>query len=241
MLKSIKEYVIIVSKLKMKRKWGITVARETMREKIARLEQELEESYKREQQLIKENVSLRDAKEEQFKQAPLYIQMERELTSLKAENALNKGHIKAMEKLRDRQAERILKLEESIKVKSDTDININFDTRDTILLEIASPESEELKKIDKFNEIFAKTGVYLEIKKFKNEYIQINFDTEKNKRGAGRRQKNVKGSYTLEEVEKMLAERGADETAKVLGVSRATFFRKLKRCRNLNNPKENFF
>lgn len=220
--------------------------KETMKEKIIRLEnevsklkKELEESYKREQQLLRENISLSDDKEEQFKKTPLYKQMERDLTNLKAENGLNKSYIKTLEEIRGKQAERILSLEEGIKIKNDTD-DVEFKERDNILLQIENPDTEELKKIEKFNEIFAKSGVYMEIKKFQYTYIKINFDICKNKRGAGRKKKDIKGFYTLEEIENMIKEQGADKTAKILGISRATFFRKLKKRREWGEPNERF-
>lgn len=135
--------------------------------------------------------------------------------------------------------ELITKLEDNIKAET---VSIDLETQDNILLQVENNiETEELAKIERFNEIYGKEGVYLEIKNFRNTYIRIRYDTNKNKRGAGRKQKLVKGSYTLEEVEKMIAEKGAEEVSTQLGISRATLFRKLKRCRSLGNPTEHFF
>lgn len=221
--------------------------KETQKEKIARLEQEVaelkksrDESWLREQEATRQIIALQEGVEEQFKQTPLYIQMQREISNLKAENALNKVHKKAMEEIRYEQAERIAKLEESLKNKNDTDININIDTKEQILIEVESIGKEELKKIEIFNSLFAKHGVYLEVRDLKGKYIKIDFDTKKNKRGAGRKQKFVSGSYTLKEVEEMLKTSSAEEVANELGVSRATFFRKLKKSREWGDQNERF-
>ena len=223
------------------------MARETKAEMQARLEQEvsklkkqLQESWDREQQLIHENISLKDNIEDQFKQTGLFVQMQRELSTLKAENALNKGHIKAMEELRGKQATRILELEESIKFKNNTNININFETQDSILLPIENPETEEVKKIEIFNNLFNNQGVHLEILNLKNTYLKINYDTRKNKRNAGRKKKFVQGTYTLSDVEEMLKKSGSEAVANELGISRATFFRKLKKSREWGDPSERF-
>lgn len=97
------------------------MAKETQKEKIARLEQEVEEltksrneSWEREQQASNKILELENSVEQQFKQTGLYKQMQREIENLKAENALNKGHIKAMEELRYRQAERIEQLQRTL-------------------------------------------------------------------------------------------------------------------------------
>ena len=101
------------------------MGRETKAEMQKRLEQEisnlkkkLEESYEREQQLIAENISLKDNIEEQFKQAPLYIQMEREITNLKASSNLDKEYIKNLEEIREKQRIRIEGLENKIEEQS---------------------------------------------------------------------------------------------------------------------------
>ena len=93
--------------------------KETMKQKIERLEKEvtelrkqLHESWAREQQQIKEIIKLKDGLEERFKETPLYIQMQRDLDNLKAENALNKRYIATLEEIRGNQAEMILALEE---------------------------------------------------------------------------------------------------------------------------------
>ena len=94
--------------------------KETMKQKIERLEKEvtelrkqLHESWAREQQQIKEIIKLKDGLEERFKETPLYIQMQRDLGNLKAENALNKRYISTLEEIRGKQAEMILELKKN--------------------------------------------------------------------------------------------------------------------------------
>lgn len=93
--------------------------KETMKQKIERLEKEvtelkkqLHESWAREQKQTSEIIRLKDGLEECFKETPLYIQMQRDLENLKAENALNKRYIATLEEIRGNQAEMILALEE---------------------------------------------------------------------------------------------------------------------------------
>ena len=68
---------------------------------------------------------------------------------------------------------------------------------------------------------------------FSWDYFEV---CKKQKRNAGVRKKalaNVKGSSTtLSEVEALIAKLGTDETAKKLGISRATLFRRLKQSRS---------
>lgn len=224
---------------------------ETMKEKIVRLEKEvlelkmrLKESWEREEEQNKKIIELENGLEEQFKQTPLYKQMQREITNLRAENSLNRGHIKILEDIRGRQAERIWKLESSIKIKNNT---LEIEDSMTFLINIHDEEEKQeiLDKIRIFNNSFKQEGVdlYLSEHEINNKVIYcivISYKKIKNKRGAGRKQKDVKGFYTLEEVENLIKELGANETAMMLGVSRATFFRKLKKYKEWGDPNETF-
>lgn len=224
---------------------------ETMKEKIVRLEKEiselkmrLKESWEREEEQNKKIIELENGLEEQFKQTPLYKQMQREITNLRAENSLNRGHIKILEDIRGKQAERIWKLESSIKIKNNT---LEIEDSMTFLINIHDEKEKQdlLDKIKIFNDNFKQEGVELYLSEHtinsKVVYcIVISYKKFKNKRGAGRKEKDVKGYYTLEEVENMIKEQGADKTSKILGISRATFFRKLKKCREWGELNEIF-
>lgn len=92
--------------------------------------------------------------------------------------------------------------------------------------------------VSKLNEILNNLGVTFEIiqeettaKKTTN-YLTISCNTQKMKekmqRNAGRKPSVVKNAYTIGEIKEMAAELTAEEIAKRLGISRSTYFRKLK-------------
>lgn len=206
---------------------------------VSELKKQLKESYEREEKAYKEISSLKDNSEDNFKQTGLYKQMQTEISNLKSENSLNKWHIKSLEEIRNKQANRILELEGSIKSKNDTK-SLGFEEMDSILLEIEDQPVEEIKKIETFNNLYANDGVALELLSLDHTYIKINFDTRRNRRNAGRKQKFVQGTYTLSDIEQMLKETNAEEVAMKLGISRTTFFRKLKKSRECGDPNERF-
>ncbi len=104
------------------------------------------------------------------------------------------------------------------------------------------PSDEEkatLQKLNEFNQLINKYGVFLGIcpsrnqdrKAFVHYIIDLNLDCSILSRGAGRPQ--VASGCTLEEVEKML-QRGkrSEEIAESLNMSLSSFYRRLKRARS---------
>ena len=96
------------------------------------------------------------------------------------------------------------------------------------------------KEFKKLQELLKSMGIsMIHDGKGSEEHVSIVWDDGKIKkiksRGAGKKEKFVIGDggcpITLSEVEDMIKELGADETAVKLGIGRATLFRRLKRAR----------
>ena len=99
-------------------------------------------------------------------------------------------------------------------------------------------EKVTLKKINEFNQIINKYGIFLGVcpsrnqdrKAFVHYIIDLNVDYSILSRGAGRPQ--VASDYTLEEVEKMLQKgMSSEEIADLLHMSLSSFYRRLKKAR----------
>lgn len=94
------------------------------------------------------------------------------------------------------------------------------------------PDSWTLEKISELNMKLLKLGAVIHLGKDGNDVCcEIKYDTEQLDnaitRGAGRKRKRVEG-YTVGDVRRMLDMYTAEIVADVLGVSRATLYRRLK-------------
>lgn len=225
------------------------MARETKEQMKERLESEIKElreqrdsAWKENQELTRQLYEREDVVEEEFKKTSLYRQMERDLKMLESNVKAQNQHIKCLEEVRGNQVFMIEELQKSIQNKNNTIVTSDFEGKDSMFFLLNEEDlDEKIAKIEEFNRVFQKSGVILEVENINNlNVLKINYDTEKNKRGAGRKQKFVQGTYTLSDIERMLKETNAEEVAMKLGISRATFFRKLKKSREWGDPNERF-
>lgn len=225
------------------------MARETKEQMKERLESEIKElreqrdsAWKENQELTRQLYEREDVVEEEFKKTSLYRQMERDLKMLESNVKAQNQHIKCLEEVRGNQVFMIEELQKSIQNKNNTIVTSDFEGKDSMFFLLNEEDlDEKIAKIEEFNRVFQKSGVILEVENINNlNVLKINYDTEKNKRGAGRKQKFVQGTYTLSDIEQMLKKTSAEEVAMKLGISRATFFRKLKRSRELGDSNKRF-
>ena len=225
------------------------MARETKEQMKERLESEIKElreqrdsAWKENQELTRQLYEREDVVEEEFKKTSLYRQMERDLKMLESNVKAQNQHIKCLEEVRGNQVFMIEELQKSIQNKNNTIVTSDFEGKDSMFFLLNEEDlDEKIAKIEEFNRVFQKSGVILEVENINNlNVLKINYDTEKNKRGAGRKQKFVQGTYTLSNIEQMLKKTSAEEVAMKLGISRATFFRKLKRSRELGDSNKRF-
>ncbi|MBS6560508.1 MAG: hypothetical protein KH355_09585 [Clostridiales bacterium] len=225
------------------------MARETKEQMKERLESEIKElreqrdsAWKENQELTRQLYEREDLVEEEFKKTSLYRQMERDLKMLESNAKAQNQHIKCLEEVRGNQVFMIEELQKSIQNKNNTIVTSDFEGKDSMFFLLNEEDlDEKMPKIEEFNRVFQKSGVILEVENINNlNVLKINYDTEKNKRGAGRKQKFVQGTYTLSDIEQMLKKTSAEEVAMKLGISRATFFRKLKRSRELGDSNKRF-
>lgn len=225
------------------------MARETKEQMKERLESEIKElreqrdsAWKENQELTRQLYEREDLVEEEFKKTSLYRQMERDLKMLESNVKAQNQHIKCLEEVRGNQVFMIEELQKSIQNKNNTIVTSDFEGKDSMFFLLNEEDlDEKMPKIEEFNRVFQKSGVILEVENINNlNVLKINYDTEKNKRGAGRKQKFVQGTYTLSDIEQMLKKTSAEEVAMKLGISRATFFRKLKRSRELGDSNKRF-
>lgn len=225
------------------------MARETKEQMKERLESEIKElreqrdsAWKENQELTRQLYEREDVVEEEFKKTSLYRQMERDLKMLESNVKAQNQHIKCLEEVRGNQVFMIEELQKSIQNKNNTIVTSDFEGKDSMFFLLNEEDlDEKIAKIEEFNRVFQKSGVILEVENINNlNVLKINYDTEKNKRGAGRKQKFVQGTYTLNDIEQMLKKTSAEEVAMKLGISRATFFRKLKRSRELGDSNKRF-
>ena len=225
------------------------MARETKEQMKERLESEIKElreqrdsAWKENQELTRQLYERDDVVEEEFKKTSLYRQMERDLKMLESNVKAQNQHIKCLEEVRGNQVFMIEELQKSIQNKNNTIVTSDFEGKDSMFFLLNEEDlDEKIAKIEEFNRVFQKSGVILEVENINNlNVLKINYDTEKNKRGAGRKQKFVQGTYTLSDIEQMLKKTSAEEVAMKLGISRATFFRKLKRSRELGDSNKRF-
>lgn len=225
------------------------MARETKEQMKERFENEIKELREQRDSAWEENHKLtrqlyerEDIVEEEFKKTALYRQMERDLKMLESNVKAQNQHIKHLEEVRGNQVFMIEELQKSIQNKNNAIVISDFEGKDSMFFLLNEEDlNEKMAKIAEFNRVFQKSGVILEVDNVNNSNVlKINYDTEKNKRGAGRKQKFVQGTYTLSDIERMLKETNAEEVAMKLGISRATFFRKLKKSREWGEPNERF-
>ena len=225
------------------------MARETKEQMKERLESEIKElreqrdsAWKENQELTRQLYEREDVVEEEFKKTSLYRQMERDLKMLESNVKAQNQHIKCLEEVRGNQVFMIEELQKSIQNKNNTIVTSDFEGKDSMFFLLNEEDlDEKIAKIEEFNRVFQKSGVILEVENINNlNVLKINYDTEKNKRGAGRKQKFIQGTYTLSDIEQMLKKTSAEEVAMKLGISRATFFRKLKRSRELGDSNKRF-
>lgn len=90
--------------------------------------------------------------------------------------------------------------------------------------------------IDELKEVLESIGIEISIndKHQGMEFLSVILTDEfeqKRTRNAGRKNKSIKGWVTVEDIEKMIAEKTAEVVAKEFGISRATLFRKLKKAK----------
>lgn len=235
--------------------------RETQKAKIERLEKEVEElkekikeSYERENQYYNRMIELENSIENNFKTTSLYKQMERKIDTLKISNHSSENYIKTIEQIRYQQAEKIEEQQNRIEELEKNGIKNNIDTQkenvfkkeNSIIFQLSQIKKENLDQIELFNYTFEKFGISLEYQNLIQHdtfNLIINYDTNKIKRGAGRKQKTDinKEKLTLREVEELLKTETAETVSKRLGMSRATFFRRLKKNRELGNLEKRFF
>ncbi|WP_418756032.1 hypothetical protein [Eubacterium ventriosum] len=98
-------------------------------------------------------------------------------------------------------------------------------------------QEENDETIAKLQTILDRVGVKIETKNEKRvAYISQRKDyMEKKTRNAGRHRVMSNRMITLEEVEKLIAEKNAETVAKELGISRSTLFRKIKYAKEQND------
>ncbi len=91
------------------------------------------------------------------------------------------------------------------------------------------PETEQV--INRLRDVLAVSGIELEYFPVQNS-IKFNFDTsavqEKATRHAGRKRKTDDLRLTVGEVKEMLQRSGPKEIWEMLGISKATFYRRMK-------------
>lgn len=113
-----------------------------------------------------------------------------------------------------------------------------------VMLELYTLNADDYSNLEKLMKLCGGSITVEEHPELKRTYLNLAYDLEKVKtwtsRKGGRRkkiiaQKNTDGSYhfgmQISEVERMIADVGAVETARKLKISRATLFRKLKSAR----------
>ena len=139
-----------------------------------------------------------------------------------------------------------LAVEKGLDYLLDTQKENVFKKENSIIFQLSQIKKENLDQIELFNYTFEKFGISLEYQNLIQHdtfNLIINYDTNKIKRGAGRKQKTDinKEKLTLREVEELLKTETAETVSKRLGMSRATFFRRLKKNRELGNLEKRFF
>lgn len=95
------------------------------------------------------------------------------------------------------------------------------------------PDDDEKKNLEKLNELLSKLNASAEFRKVKDYcFLRIAYDTNDVQkicsRGAGRPKKYLNSISTVEEVRERMKNETAEDIAESLGISRSTFFRKLK-------------
>ena len=115
--------------------------------------------------------------------------------------------------------------------------------RELLILGLAyEPRTEEKKKIEQLSELLKNHGIDIHLNHSVDDDgrtwdgLVIKYDTKKIKRGAGRKSHLVKNhngkAMRFSDVLKLREELGDDEVLFAeLNISRATFFRKLKECK----------
>lgn len=137
----------------------------------------------------------------------------------------------------------------SIIFNIDTFVNLCYNS---IIIKIDTKEEKEMRtvffnldkqfrelnqqSIDELKEVLESIGIELSIndKHQGMEFLSVILTDEfeqKRTRNAGRKNKSIKGWVTVEDIEKMIAEKTAEVVAKEFGISRATLFRKLKKAK----------
>lgn len=95
------------------------------------------------------------------------------------------------------------------------------------------PDENDNENLEKLNSLLGQFGFNCEFTQTDSEYnfLKINYDTENIKkirsRGAGRPQKVIE-SVLISDIKERMKLETAEEIASSLGLSRSTFFRKLK-------------
>lgn len=95
------------------------------------------------------------------------------------------------------------------------------------------PDETDKESLEKLNTLLSRLNINFEFRKVKeNHFLKINYDTDDVQRifsrGAGRPQKFVPSAPTVAEIRERMKTETAEDVAKSLGLSRSTFFRKLK-------------
>ena len=137
----------------------------------------------------------------------------------------------------------------SIIFNIDTFMNLCYNS---IIIKIDTKEEKEMRtvffnldkqfrelnqqSIDELKEVLESIGIEISIndKHQGMEFLSVILTDEfeqKRTRNAGRKNKSIKGWVTVEDIEKMIAEKTAEVVAKEFGISRATLFRKLKKAK----------
>lgn len=105
------------------------------------------------------------------------------------------------------------------------------------LLDMVNDETKE--DVSELKEILEKIGMTLSIQKSEDgerDFLMFNYDPEnvlaKFSRNAGRKQAMTEGYLTFEDIKNMQKEMNNEEIIKKIGISKATFYRRLKECKS---------
>ena len=107
-------------------------------------------------------------------------------------------------------------------------------------------DSENQIKVSDLNEVLHEVGIKLELGdgdgKFQSLSIKINFDTfaKQKHRGAGRRKKSRKLSFTVGQIKEMKKTMKHEEIMEQLGIPRATYYRAWKEVKD-NDRSDDFY
>lgn len=132
-------------------------------------------------------LQLQDNIENNFKAAPLYKQLQREIKTLKSTNQLNEIALQNIKKVREKQAEQLLQQQERIKELEKDCIKNNIDTpkeetftkEHCIIFSLSQLDNEELEQIELFNRFFKRFGIELTHKESRNyNNLIINYNTK---------------------------------------------------------------